>query len=382
MNPQAGPGTDSQGAYPRNLNRQIHGLRGFSALAVFVYHVYGMGTLWNFWPASLNPVAPVFAAGKHGVEIFFIISGYLITGSLIRHASAARFLVDRAIRIYPVFMTIQLLVFALGPVIHYKWLSGITPPAWALAFVENGLFLPGVFDLPLAQLNAWSLSYEAAFYLLSALGYGLARHVGRWPVIAALAVLVAAAAGFAPFYARAVFFLPGVAIYFLSRRGGLNLPAWVRLLSIPALVATLAVLTASEAVHRLVYVAAIPGFIFFLCVVEGRCKLSAMLRTRFLQYLGTISYSFYLWSPVVTFPMKLLIERYLHGRLDDLAIVGLFATVGFLASVAVAHVSYRLLEDAAGRRLHRWARSGAGLEVALMRRHSPPPNPPPSRGRA
>src|ERR1700742_3543526 len=110
MNSQAAAG--STGAYPKNLNRQIHGLRGFSTLAVFVYHVYGMGTLWGFWPAALNPVAPFFAAGKHGVEIFFIISGYLITGSLIRHASAAKFLVDRAIRILPVLMTIQQIVFA------------------------------------------------------------------------------------------------------------------------------------------------------------------------------------------------------------------------------------------------------------------------------
>jgi peptidoglycan/LPS O-acetylase OafA/YrhL len=351
MNAQATPGANPPGAYPKNLNRQIHGLRGFSAFAVFVYHVYGMGTLWNFWPASLNPVAPFFAAGRHGVEIFFIISGYLITGSLIRHASAGKFLVDRAIRIYPVFMTIQVIVFSLGPVIHYKWLAGISPPAWAAAFVENGLFLPGIFDLPLAQLNAWSLSYEAAFYLLSAAAYVLIRHIGRRPVIAALAILAAIVVAFTPFDGRAVFFLPGVAIYFLSQRAPPNLPSWVRALSVPALIATLAMLTADG----LVYAAAIPGFVFFLSVVEGRCLLSAMLRSRFLQYLGTISYSFYLWSPVVTFPMKLAIERYLHGRLNDLAIVALFATVGFAASVAVASVSYRLLEDAAGRWLHRRA---------------------------
>ena len=213
----------STGAYPRNLNRQIHGLRGFSTLAVFVYHVYGMGTLWNFWPAALNSVAPVFAAGKHGVEIFFIISGYLITGSLIRHQSAAKFLVDRAIRLYPVFMTIQLIVFGLGPFIHYKWLSGISAVGWIIAFIENGLFLPGLFDLPLAQLNAWSLSYEAAFYLISAACFVLARRLGRWPVIVPLALLL----GFVvPHYARAAFFLPGVAIFFLSRRFDLNPPAW------------------------------------------------------------------------------------------------------------------------------------------------------------
>ena len=352
MNPQAGPGTDSLGAYPKNLNRQIHGLRGFSTLAVFVYHVYGMGTLWNFWPASLNPVAPFFAAGKHGVEIFFIISGYLITGSLIRHQSAAKFLVDRAIRLYPVFMTIQLIVFGLGPVIHYKWLSGISPSGWMAAFVENGLFLPGIFDLPLAQLNAWSLSYEAAFYLLSALAFVLTCRLGRWPVIAGLTLLLAI---FIPFYARAVFFLPGVIIFFLSGQVALNLPAWVHALSVPALLLTLALLTVAETHGGVIYLAVIPAFAFFLSVVEGCCPLSAILRTRFLQYLGTISYSFYLWSPVVTYPMKIVIERFLHGRIPDEANVVLFATIGFAASVAVAHLSYRVLEDGAGRRLHRWA---------------------------
>jgi peptidoglycan/LPS O-acetylase OafA/YrhL len=354
MNSQAGPAAESPGAYPKNLNRQIHGLRGFSTLAVFVYHVYGMGTLWSFWPAALNPVAPFFAAGKHGVEIFFIISGYLITGSLIRHQSAAKFLADRAIRLYPVFMTIQLIVFGLGPFVHYKWFSGISASGWVVAFVENGLFLPGIFDLPLAQLNAWSLSYEAAFYLVSAICFLAARRLGRWPIVAVLAVFLAITL---PLYPRAIFFLPGVAIFFLSRRGALRLPAWVRGMSLAALVATLALLTVAEAHTGLIYSAAVPAFLFFISVVEGKCLLSAALRTRLLQYLGTISYSFYLWSPVVTYPLKIVIERYLHGRLDDLANVALFAIVGFTASVAVAHLSHRVLEDGAGRRLHRWAAS-------------------------
>jgi len=354
MNSQAGPATESAGAYPKNLNRQIHGLRGFSTLAVFVYHVYGMGTLWNFWPAALNPVAPFFEAGRHGVEIFFIISGYLITGSLIRHRSAAKFLLDRAIRLYPVFMTIQLIVFGLGPFIHYKWLSGISAFGWVVAFIENGLFLPGIFDLPLAQLNAWSLSYEAAFYLVSAICFVLGQRVGRWPVIAVLAVCLAVVL---PLYPRAIFFLPGVAIFFLSRRGALNLPRWVRGVSLAALAFTLALLTVAGARIWPIYGAAAPAFLFFISVVEGKCLLSAILRTRFLQYLGTISYSFYLWSPVVTYPMKIVIERHLHGRLGDLVNVALFAVVGFTASVAVSHLSHRVLEDGAGRRLHRWAAS-------------------------
>jgi peptidoglycan/LPS O-acetylase OafA/YrhL len=348
--------TESTGAYPKNLNRQIHGLRGFSALAVFIYHVYGMATLWNFWPPALGPVAPIFAAGKHGVEIFFMISGYLITGSLIRHGDAGKFLLDRAIRLYPVFLTIQILVFAVGPVIHYKWLSDITAGPWLAAFVENAFFLPGVFDLPLGQLNAWSLSYEAAFYLTSAACFVLARRLGRWPATAGLAVFLAFVI---PHYSRAVFFLPGVAVFFLSARGAFGLPPWLRALSLPALLLTFGLLTLGEDRVWLNYAAVIPGFWFFISVVEGRCALSRLLRGAVPQYLGTISYSFYLWSPVVTFPLKVVIERFLHERIGDMASVTLFAVLGLIGSVAVAHASYRILEDATGRRLHRWARNRA-----------------------
>jgi peptidoglycan/LPS O-acetylase OafA/YrhL len=338
------------GAYPRNLNPQIHGLRGFAALAVFVYHVYGMGTLWGFWPASFAPADPFFAAGKHGVEIFFIISGYLITGSLIRHRSATRFLIDRAIRIYPVFMTIQVIVFTLGPLIHYKFLGGVSASAWATYFVENALFLPGVFDLNLAQLNAWSLSYEAAFYLLSAGAYLVGRRAGGWAAAIGLGVILAC---LLPLYPRAAFFLPGVATFFLTRRAMPKLPSWLRALSIPALIAVLALLTFAETHGSWLYVALIPALLFFLVVVEGGCLLSALLRTRPLQGLGTISYSFYLWSPVVTYPMKLLIDRVLLARLDKVSIVILFAAIGFAASVVVARISYRVLEAGAGSALRR-----------------------------
>ena len=340
------------GAYPKNLNRQIHGLRGVSALAVFIYHVYGMGTLWNFWPVELAPADGFFAAGKHGVEIFFIISGYLITGSLVRHGDAGRFLVDRAIRLYPVFMTIQLLVFTLGPFMHYRLFDGISATAWIMNFVANGLFLPGVFDLPLVQLNAWSLSYEAAFYLLAATIFVAARRWGRW---AASAALLLALALLIPIHPRAVFFLPGVIVFFVARRLVITLPVWFRILSLPAFAATLALLTIAETRPGLIYLATAPALVFFICVVEGRCLFSTLLRTRFPQFLGTISYSFYLWSPVVTYPLKLAIQKILHGRINDLLIVTLFATIGFVASLLVAYLSYRVLEDWTGRRLHRWA---------------------------
>ena len=109
--------------------------------------------------------------GRHGVELFFTISGYLISGSLVRHGKAKTFLIDRAVRIYPVFLVIHVIVFLTGPLIGYKWMVGLTPVQWTFDFISNALFLPGIFNLPLAQLSAWSLSYEALFYLITAAAF-------------------------------------------------------------------------------------------------------------------------------------------------------------------------------------------------------------------
>jgi peptidoglycan/LPS O-acetylase OafA/YrhL len=357
------------GAYPTKLNRQIHGLRGFSALAVFVYHIYGMSTLLHFWPAVLLPASRFFDAGRHGVEIFFIISGYLITASLIRHQSAKKFLIDRCIRIYPVFLVIHLLVFGIGPVIGYKWMAGISAAHWLKAFVSNALFLPGIFALPIAQMNAWSLSYEAAFYLFSAGVFVAACITRRWLVATGIALALVPIFLFLPI---TIFFAVGATVFFVIRRGTLKLPAILRMLSIPGIVAVLVLLTFAGNHRAWIYAALVPAFIFFWSIVDGKCALSAVLRLRWMQYMGTISYSFYLWSPVVTYPVKLTISKVFHGALNDVAMVVLFASIGFAAALCVSHLSYRLLEEQCGRALRGWVR-GRPHEEAGPRPHSSSP---------
>ena len=53
--------------------------------------------------------------GGHGVELFFMISGFLIPASLVRHASVGKFFYDRALRILPVFVVLHLVLFVAGP---------------------------------------------------------------------------------------------------------------------------------------------------------------------------------------------------------------------------------------------------------------------------
>ena len=223
---------------------------------------------------------------------------FLITGSVLNHATARRFLIDRCIRIYPVFLTIHLLSFAVGPVIGYKVFSGISVGGWLRLFVENLLLLPGIFNLPLVQLNAWSLSYEALFYIVAALTYVLAVRTDRnW----ALAFACAASAVSLWHSPQCIFFLMGILVYFCRPIAALNIPGFV---SIPMLLAMLWILLLAEGNSVLAYAAVLPGVVLFWSVVDGSCLLSQFTRTPVMMYFGAISYSFYLWSPVVTFPLK------------------------------------------------------------------------------
>lgn len=104
--------------------------------------------------------------GNYGVDLFFVLSGYLIYGMLI--AKPRRFwpyFARRIQRIYPAF----LVVFAI-----YLVLSWLMPavskipgkPAEAIIYlVQNVLLLPGLFSVPPLITVAWSLSYEMFYYL-------------------------------------------------------------------------------------------------------------------------------------------------------------------------------------------------------------------------
>jgi hypothetical protein len=82
----------------------IQGLRGACVLAVFAYHVINSGLIpqvGSIWGQTL-----LWLAGglRYGVEVFFMISGYVIVQSLRRHRNVATFIADRFLRIFPLWL--------------------------------------------------------------------------------------------------------------------------------------------------------------------------------------------------------------------------------------------------------------------------------------
>jgi len=179
----------------------IEGLRGLAVLLVVAYHAFG---------------APL--GGFVGVDVFFVISGYLITGILLRERartgriSITGFYARRARRILPAALVTIVTTVVAAVVVWYPvraWSVGLDG-VWSALFVENWHLIAVGTDYlhaadPASPLqHFWSLAVEEQFYavwpvvviLLTALPWRR-RLVGRRAVLAAAIVLTVGSVGLA-----------------------------------------------------------------------------------------------------------------------------------------------------------------------------------------
>ena len=143
----------------------LSGLDGLRAIAV------GMVLVYHLFPTSLP-------GGFLGVDIFFTISGFLITALLLReyqrdgsiHLGA--FWARRARRLIPAIVLVTLVTTTLGLIISRDVLVGIGAQVFgALFFVSNWVFIGRgsdyfAQDTPELLRNTWSLGIEEQFYLV------------------------------------------------------------------------------------------------------------------------------------------------------------------------------------------------------------------------
>lgn len=193
--------------HARDYRPEIDGLRAVAVLAVIAYHAF---------PLSLP-------GGFCGVDVFFVISGFLITGIILRDRAAGRFSLPafyarRIRRIFPTVSTVLALCLALGHRVllpeEYRDLG--KHAAASVCFAENfnlyreaGYFAPAAERLPL--LHLWSLAIEEQFYLiypLVLLAVTALRLSLRWTLAASLAASMASCIITARYDQTASFYLP------------------------------------------------------------------------------------------------------------------------------------------------------------------------------
>ncbi len=148
----------------KQLIPSLNGLRAISIIMVIFYH-FRSSKFIIFKSQWANQLASIFINGELGVNIFFIISGYLITTLLIKEKnktgsiSLKDFYVRRTLRIFPAYYTLLLVYFILQS-FHYFTL---TTTDWLSVVLYSKQF----FNSPLHEIgHLWSLSVEEVFYLV------------------------------------------------------------------------------------------------------------------------------------------------------------------------------------------------------------------------
>jgi peptidoglycan/LPS O-acetylase OafA/YrhL len=144
----------------RPVMSELDTIRGLAILGVLLYHSF----YWNVSVAKFPPIQRAFLTfaglGRLGVDLFFVLSGFLITGILLSARTQPkyykRFYVHRALRIFPAYLLI-ILVLAVTHHVPYAYI------ALSLAYLSN---LTPFFGVPMAYPVLWSLAVEEHFYLL------------------------------------------------------------------------------------------------------------------------------------------------------------------------------------------------------------------------
>ncbi len=353
----------------------MEGMRGVAILLVFVCHYNGIiGEQLRLPPGVASASKIIGLAGAGGVDLFFLLSGFLIYRSALRHGlNYIAFMRRRFERIYPTFIV----VFALYVILVSLHLApSRIPPGYfnsARYLVENLLFLPGMFDIRALIGAAWSLSYEWLFYLAIPLVVH-AFQLHRWPrsarivffaVAAALyvGIVIAFPTRFPTFvwydgaHVRLVMFAAGILVY--EALGSTRLRAMLTrpieyMLSAVALASAAAILvlcattsaggptdgewTASTGILKV-----FPTFIgcvaLALVVLRPGGLLAGLFSIDWLRWTGNISYSFYLMHSI---PMHVVAVALTHGPLRS--VNPLFAYAAALPfTIAFVYVCSALL---------------------------------------
>jgi peptidoglycan/LPS O-acetylase OafA/YrhL len=282
---------------PESRVVELDALRGLAALAVVAYHYT---TQYGELYGHLGPPPPSFAFGNYGVQLFFLISGFVIFMTLERTRSAMDFVVSRFSRLFPAYWTAivlsALVVYTIGmPSQRLPW-QDVVIDFTMIQQVLGAEHLDGSY---------WTLEVELFFYT-QMLGWFVLGLLGRirWIIVGwlilAVAYGVAERRGVHLSYTlrelTIAHHIPFFAIGILFYRLRTQPDQWRLDVALIAL-CLIAIAIAYPPVFALTAVVCTAIFTLF---VTGRLR---WLRAAPFAFFGTISYSLYLLHQAIGFSL-------------------------------------------------------------------------------
>ena len=397
----------------------LDSLRFFAALAVFFTHVElikkftGFGTHWidpeeritkftvfqSVMSKEIDPLSPLIAySSALGVVFFFVLSGFLITFLLLKEKeqnnsiAIKKFYLRRALRIWPLYYLIFILGFFILP-----YLDFFAVPGQDIFFQQNfwgnlllyAFFMPNlafsIYTTAVPNIGqSWSIGVEEQFYLLWPLLIRKSKNVLKsilWitSIIIALKGLILLSAPFVKLDALVVLkkflamsklecmALGGLGAYVLFSNKEKILRIVYRPISQITSVVILPILfyftpTAFEDILHLLFSI---SFLVIILNVASNEKSLLRFENSTLQYLGRISYGFYMFHVMcIVFTIHFL-DKYI-GLDNDISTLQhmLLYGISFLLTVAVSSLSYHIFEKAFIRLKDKYAQPQPRTEIA------------------
>jgi peptidoglycan/LPS O-acetylase OafA/YrhL len=351
--------------------QELDGVRGIAILAVMIFH------LAQYHPAQPDLLGAVIDLGWVGVDLFFVLSGFLITGVLLAEQHSPRYLshfyIRRALRILPLYYVVVFIFFHVElPLAHHfqalRMLNGdselfywVQLSNWRSAFGELASSPVGTF---------WSLAIEEQFYLvwpLVVLGTG-ERGLA---VVCVIMAVASAALRFVPRFQE----LNAVNAEFLYRLtpfrleplcygallavlplgaqpGHRRLQTWMTGACIGGVLLLMSAVLRGGAVTKYSnpYIAtygltgidwACAGLVGLAIMRRGSAGFAALLRNSTLRRFGKYSYAMYVFHIQVTLLLTFVTAKFLgKGLMASLVNV----SVGIACSYVLALCSWRWIE--------------------------------------
>jgi peptidoglycan/LPS O-acetylase OafA/YrhL len=323
-----------------------------AALMVMAFHFVGR----HGEPAR---VVQACVIGQTGVDLFFVLSGFLITRILLLSRDSPHFFsafyARRALRIFPLYYAFLVVYFFLLPVLFREGIPPFSTQVWSWFYLQN---IPATFDSLKSSgpSHFWSLAVEEHFYFVWPLMiFLLSRRQFKCLLLATLLI---------PPLLRLAFLSHGVGVFYFTptrmdsigygavlavlfteegfRKRGIILLLRSMLVGLPLLLLpAFARLSGSQQVWlQVAKLSLIPAFYFSLigfCIMDPASQwLSRLFSAPLLRWLGKISYGLYVFHPTCAD----LVQRWLN---PSSAMVNLAASFG--STILVAYLSFRYFES-------------------------------------